>query len=205
MSYLNEQPLVVMPEKPFQVFEKVFQSKHIHYYLNTDIQEPHLYSDIVNHLTTAEACDTFYFHLNTAGGRLDTGIQLINAMRTSLAKVVTVLDGKAYSLGTLLLLSGQEIVVHDFGTIMIHNFSSGMYGKGHELTSQLEATTKSFNHMAKQIYVPFISETEFNRVIKGEDLWMDAIEIRERLERVNQAANPHIKERKRKTKDNLVD
>jgi ATP-dependent protease ClpP protease subunit len=104
-------------------------------------------------------------------------------MNNSQARIVTVLDGMAYSLGTLIFLSGNEMVVNDNCMIMFHNFKGGLGGKGNELTSQLEATVKWFATLAKKIYIPFMSEEELARVLRGEDLWMQSSEIRRRLDK----------------------
>jgi ATP-dependent protease ClpP protease subunit len=68
--------------------------------------------------------------------------------------------------------------------MMIHNFKGGLQGKGQELVAQLDATVKWFAAVSKKIYVPFLSEDEFERIIRGEDLWMQSPEIRKRLDKM---------------------
>lgn len=180
-------PSFQFPEKkPYSQFEQTFQFNHIHFYLSEDIGDPNQYTEMVYRILMASANDTIYIHLNTSGGRLDTGVQIINAMQNSPAKVITVLDGMAYSLGTLIFLAGDEMIVNDHCIIMFHNFRSGIIGKGNEITSQLEATVKWFSELAKQIYIPFLSEEEFNRILKGEDLWMSSVEVRNRLNNIQE-------------------
>jgi ATP-dependent Clp protease protease subunit len=137
---------------------------------------------MIYRISAASAADTIFIHLNTPGGQLDTGVQIINAMQNSQGKIVTILEGMAYSLGTLIFLAGDEMVVNDHCMMMFHNFNSGLIGKGNELTSQLDATVKWFAALAKNIYIPFLSEPEFERIVRGEDLWMHSQEIRTRLE-----------------------
>lgn len=171
-------------KKPYKQYEQTFQFQHIHYYLHGEIGDPEGYTDMVYRILMANQNDVIYIHLNTVGGRLDTGVQLINAIQNSQANVITVLDGMAYSLGTLIFLAGHEMLVNDHCIIMFHNFKSGIVGKGNEIISELEATVKWFSDLAKQLYVPFLSEEEFNRIIKGEDIWMRSNEIRKRLDKV---------------------
>lgn len=179
----NLYPVFPFPEKkPYKQYEQTFQFQHIHFYLSEDIGNPDDYSEMIHRILMANPNDMIYIHLNTSGGRLDTGVQIINAMKNSPAKIITVLDGMAYSLATLIFLAGDEMIVNDHCIIMFHNFRSGIMGKGNEITSQLEATVKWFTDLAKQIYIPFLSETEFNRILKGEDLWMSSTEVRERLD-----------------------
>ena len=171
-------------KKPFQQYEQQFTAQHVHFYLSEEIAEPDAYTDMIHRINAAAPVDVIFIHLNTPGGRLDTGIQIINAMQNSQAKVVTVLESMAYSLGTLIFLAGDEMVVNDHCMMMFHNFKGGILGKGQELVAQLEATVKWFEALAKKIYVPFLTEDEFNRILRGEDLWMHSPQIRKRLERM---------------------
>lgn len=175
---------LIKQKKPYKQFEQTFQFQHIHYYLSEDIGDPDQYSEMIHRILMASPNDVIYIHLNTSGGRLDTGVQIINAMQNSAAKIITVLDGMAYSLGTLIFLSADEMIVNENCMAMFHNFRGGVVGKGNEITSQLEATVKWFSELAKQIYIPFLTEEELRRIIKGEDLWMRSTEIRKRLEKM---------------------
>lgn len=175
---------VIPQKKPYQHYEHTYTAQHIHFYLSEDVGSPEEYTDMIHRINVAGEQDTVFIHLNTPGGRLDTGVQIINAMQNSEARVVTVLESEAFSLGTLIFLAGDELVVNDHCMIMFHNFKGGVVGKGHEQLSQLEATIKWFTELAREIYIPFLSEEEFERIIKGEDLYMHSAEIRERIDRM---------------------
>jgi ATP-dependent protease ClpP protease subunit len=181
----DKKPVLHLPKKkPYQQYDQTFTIQHVHFYLSEEIADPDAYAELIHRMNIATPADIIFLHLNTPGGRLDTGIQIINAMQNSQAKVVTVLESMAYSLGTLIFLAGDEMVVNDHCMMMFHNFKGGILGKGQELVAQLEATVKWFAALAKKIYVPFLTEDEFDRIIRGEDLWMQSPEIRKRLERM---------------------
>lgn len=205
-------PFIGLKPKPYHQYEQAYSATQIHFYISESIGEPKEYVDMIHRINVATPADVIYIHLNTPGGQLDTGVQLINAMQNSQAKIVTVLESMAHSLGTLLFLAGDEMVVNDNCMMMFHNFNGGMFGKGNELTSQLEATVKWFNTLAKKIYIPFMSEDEFNRISRGEDLWMQSQEIRKRLDRMmkllaEEAEKPARKPRKKKaeTEEEVVE
>ena len=170
--------------KPYQMYEHPYTIQTVHFYISEEIVEPELYTEMIHRINIANPGDIIHIHLNTPGGRLDTGVQIVNAMQNSQAKVITILEGMAYSLGTLIFLAGDEMVVNDHCMMMFHNFKGGILGKGQELVAQLDATVKWFAAMAKRIYVPFLTEQEFERMIRGEDLWMHSPEIRKRLDRM---------------------
>lgn len=180
-------PLMMIDKKPYREFTQVYAANHIHYYISDVVGEPIDYVDMIHRIATAGPADVISIHLNTPGGVLDTGVQLINAMHNSQAKIVTSVEGSVKSLGTLIFLAGDEMIVNDNCMMMFHNFNGGLMGKGNELVSELEATIKWFATLARDIYIPFMTEDEFTRIARGEDMWMQSTEIRERLERVVQA------------------
>lgn len=167
--------------KPYEYFEQALVTKIRHYYLSGYIDIPSSYVKMIHEISTSPSNETIIIHLNTAGGDLSTGIQLINAMKFSEAHIVCSLEGEAYSLGSLIFLAADEFLVHDNSTMMIHNFSGGIYGKGNEQVQQLEATIKWFDALARDYYLPFITEKELSNILKGEDLWLQTVDVRSRL------------------------
>lgn len=171
-------------KKPFAVFEMPTNQRHISIYLSDAIGDPIDYTDVIQRIKTAKASDVVYIHLNTPGGRVDTGIQIMNAMANTPAHVVTVLEGEACSIGSLIFLCGDEFVVNDDCIFMIHNYSGGYRGKGHELGSFVTAYNEYFEKVARKKYYGFLTEDEIKRVVKGEDFWFDSEEVRQRLDRM---------------------
>ena len=190
-------------KKPYQQYEQSFTATQVHFYLSEDIGESAEYTDMIHRIAYAGVGDMIYIHLNTHGGNLETGVQLINAMQNSQAQIVTVLESVAYSLGTLIFLAGDQMVVNDNCVMMFHNFRGGVIGKGNELTSQLEATVKWFSTLARKIYVPFLTPDEFDRMLRGEDFWMQSQDIRKRLEKMikNQQLEREKEKKPRKKKE----
>ena len=184
MTIRNEEESTDTEIKPFTYYDTPLNQKIHHFYISGGVEDPAKYIEMIHRIKTAGPNDIIYIYLNTPGGRIDTGIQIISAMTSSPAHIVTVLEGEVCSLGTLIFLSGDEFVVHDHCMFMIHNYSGGTYGKGHEQVAQLEAMTREFGKMAHDIYVPFLTEDELDRVIKGEDLWMGSDEVRIRLQKM---------------------
>lgn len=174
-------PLIEMKRKPYRQYEQIYTAQHIHFYISEQIGEPADYTDMIHRIMTAGESDTVFIHLNTPGGQLETGIQIINAMQNTMAKVITVLESTAYSMGSLIFLAGDEMIVNDNCMMMFHNFNGGFVGKGNELTSELEATVMWYQTLARNLYVPFLTDDELSRISRGEDMWMQSVEIRERL------------------------
>lgn len=171
----------VQPERGYTYFCNPIPAKIHHFYINKVIDDPETFVDMVHTIKIADQNDIVYIYLNSPGGRLDTAVQLINAMRISAAKIITVIEAEAHSASTMIFLAADEFIVHENSIMMFHNFSSGAIGKGNEIKLQIDAVVKWFNRLARDIYFPFLSEQEIQNIIDGKDLWIEADEIRERL------------------------
>lgn len=167
--------------RPFSHFQHRIEQVISHFYISEAIIEPFHYTEMIHSIRYASPHDLIYIHLNTTGGNAFTAIQIIQAMRESEAHIITSMEGQCCSAGTLIFLSGREYLVHEHSLAMIHNYSSGVSGKGHEQRAQFEAIDKWFYKLAREIYIPFLNEDEFEKVISGSDLWLTADEVAERL------------------------
>lgn len=168
----------------YKLYEEQRKQQIYHFYISSEITEPNNYIDLINKIQLCKEGDVVYLHLNTPGGHLDTGAQIINAMKTSAALIVTCLEGHVASLGALMFLAGDEYIVMDNTLLMIHNYSGGMFGKGNELAAQVTGIGKWCEKFTKDVCFPFLSEHELERVFKGEDFWLDADEVRKRIKKV---------------------
>lgn len=169
-------------QKAFVFYESPLAGKVYHFYLSESIGAAKDYVEMIQRIKSAGPHDVIYIYLNTPGGYINTGIQIISAMRISGAHIITVIEGEVSSLGTLIFLHGDEMIVHDHCLFMVHNHSSGQYGKGHEYLASAQATSKWFEELARDTYSGFMSELEINQMLDGKDFWMTSSEVRERLQ-----------------------
>lgn len=167
---------------PFEVVSDTFDIHRHSIYLSEAIGDPIEYVPILSSLRAAHEHDEFVFYLNTEGGQLATGLQLINAIRDTAARVTMVLDPQAYSMGALLFLTGHELVIPDGAQLMFHNYSGGVpMGKGHEQLAEVQAAMKSYERVLRRVCLGFLTDDEIKGVMSGQDVWLDSEEIRERL------------------------
>ncbi|WP_024301887.1 ATP-dependent Clp protease proteolytic subunit [Pseudogulbenkiania sp. MAI-1] len=175
------------------------QLSEISFYLCGEIQASHFYTNLFYTLRSASETDIIYLHLNTIGGDFDTGMQIINNMQSSCAHVITVLEARAYSMGALIFLAGDELEVQDNCQLMFHIYSGTFAGRGTEQQAQIQAVSSWFEKVMQRICQPFLSTAEVDKVLKGADVWMDSDEIRRRLSRLQRApAKPTALRRSRK-------
>lgn len=168
------------------MYESVRQTRVLDLYISDGIIEPIEYTDLIQTIRTAQEGDVIYVHINCPGGQLDTGIQMVNALRATPAHVVTELEGVGHSMAALLFLCGKELIVHDNTQLMFHTYSGGVLGKGSEIRGQTDATEEWFKLMAYDICYPFMTKREIARMLKGEDFWFQYHHIENRIARMVQ-------------------
>lgn len=169
---------------PYAIRECSSTQRIFSVYLSREIGEPHQYIDLLEKLRLGQPTDVFYLYLNTPGGYVNTGAQIIHAIRDTQARVVGVLDGTVCSMGALIFLACREFIVHDYSQLMFHNYSGGVVGKGHEQIAHLNATTQWYTNMLVDVCTPFLCEQEITNVLSGQDLWLAPDDVRQRLEKM---------------------
>lgn len=157
-----------------------------HFYISDQIEDYKPFQDLINILKTAEEHDRILIYLNCPGGDLYVAIQIINAIRTSRATVVTCMDGQVCSAATLIFLSGHEYIVNKHCSFMIHNYSEGVFGKGNEIISRVKHATDWFKKLTYEIYGGFLTDIEIKDMLEGKDIWLDSDEVLDRLQKNNQ-------------------
>lgn len=149
-------------------------------YLTDAISEPADYNELCYRLNAATSDDTFYLHINTYGGMIDSAFMICDAIKHSKARVVAHLSGTVASAGTIITMACNDIIVSDHLSFMVHNYSSGLAGKGHEMKAQQKFMDSSLNDAFKEFYIGFLSEEEMEDIIDGKDLWIGSSDVKVR-------------------------
>ena len=185
---LEQEPDVEMiPFKGLIRYERQSPIREVSYYLCGDILDPQYYTELFYTLRTASDTDLIYLHLNSSGGDFNTGLQIINNILASEARVATILEARAFSMAALIFLCGDKLIVHDNCQLMFHIYSGSFAGKGNEQQAEIIAVSNWFQKVMERICIPFLTESEISRILKGSDVWMDSDEIRRRLTRMQRA------------------
>lgn len=165
-----------------QVFNRQRVSTEYSIYLSSAVVEPSAYDEICHLLRQVGENDEVKFYLNTPGGALISGLALIQAMRESKAKITTILNPQAFSMGALLFLCGDELVAPPNSLLMFHHYSGGLSGKGNEQVAELSAINTWFEEAMHDICEPFLTKKEIRKILQGSDMWLGSAEINKRLQ-----------------------
>ena len=154
-------------------------------YLTDVIEAPSLYNELCYKLDNASPAEEFFIYINTPGGILDAAIMLVNSIKNTAANTTARLSGTVASAGTIIALSCRNVEIADHTAFMIHNYSGGLFGKGHELKAHQEFVDANLNKSFSSFYEGFLTPAEIKRVIDGKDYWMNKDEVLSRLDRKN--------------------
>jgi len=115
-----------------------------------------------------------YVHINSYGGSVFAGLAAMDYIRTSTVPVCSVVDGCAASAATLMSIVAKERRIHEHSFMLIHQLSSGMWGKYEELKDEMKNCDVLMKTI-KKIYIEHakIPKNKLNQILKH-DLWFDA-------------------------------
>ena len=111
-------------------------------------------------------------YINSYGGEVAEGLAIYNALKRHKAKVVTHCDGFACSISSVIFMAGDERVMSNTSTLMIHNAWSRVSGNANDFRKEaddLEKITQlSVNAYMSQVNV---SEEEL-KTMMDEETWL---------------------------------
>jgi len=111
-------------------------------------------------------------YINSYGGEVAEGLAIYNALKRHKAKVVTHCDGFACSISSVIFMAGDERVMSNTSTLMIHNAWSCASGNANDFRKEaddLEKITQlSINAYMSQVSIP---EEEL-KIMMDEETWL---------------------------------
>lgn len=166
------------PEKETPLFSECGEHRQGYIDLTDAIEGPECYQREFDILRQARSNDKVLVTINTPGGRLDTAVHLIDAIEQCKGHVTARLVGDGFSAGSLIFLSTPNKEVGRFGSLMLHRESGGIVGKGSDTEKQMEYQKKYMNEVYGEVYAPYLSERDMERLMDGTDLWFSADETK---------------------------
>ena len=113
-------------------------------------------------------------HINSYGGSVFAGLSSVDYIASSQAPVHSVVEGCAASAATLMSVVAERRYIKKNAYMLIHQLSSGMWGKYEELKDEME-NCEALMESIKKIYNEHakIPKRKLNEILKR-DLWLDA-------------------------------
>lgn len=117
---------------------------------------------------------TIELYINSYGGSVHAGFSSVDYILNSKVPVTTIIDGCAASAATIMSVCGTHRKMNKHAYMLIHQLSSGMWGKYQEMQDKMENCDR-FMEMIIDIYKEHtkIPKKELDNILKH-DLWWDA-------------------------------
>lgn len=108
--------------------------------------------DVARALDEMGDVDGIDLHLNTPGGVITEGIAIYNLLKDHEAPVTAHIDGLAASMGSIVMLAGDEIRIAENALVMIHEPSGLGWGTAQEMRDLAELLDKLRNDVLIPTY-----------------------------------------------------
>jgi ATP-dependent Clp endopeptidase proteolytic subunit ClpP len=117
-----------------------------------------------------------HLHINTYGGSIFAAFSTVDTIRRLKSKVYTHIDGSVASAGTLITAVGHKRYMGQHAHLLIHQLSSGVYGKFSEMEDEIFNCT-NLMRLLKDFYKKNtkLPMKKLDELLKR-DIWLNAEE-----------------------------
>lgn len=153
------------------------------------IEEASQFNYAIEAFERATETDRVLVHLSSPGGNVDATDTFLSAMSNCAAPVHIMASGGCHSAATIILLNAPSFTLSDNFNALIHNGSTGSYGKASDFKAESRFTTDFMDNLMRKTYEGFLSEDEIEQLLNGKDFWMGPQEFCDRYERRSELLN----------------
>ena len=119
---------------------------HIYFYSDISIESILNLTEIIKNATKKLLVlniqyDTeleLYLHINSGGGDVFAVLSIIDLIKNNKININTIIEGQACSAATILSMVGNNRQITKHSYMLIHNISSGFWGKMHEIEDEMK-------------------------------------------------------------------
>lgn len=159
-------------------------TRHTIRYLPKYIEEDDRWYKLCHELRSASEDDRFTLILGCRGGDVETGLEVIHAMKESKAMVMTQVNGPCYSMGAILAISGSLMAFKcKEPYLMFHNNSGTEAGKGKERFDSMIQFDQLWRMAMKEYCTPFLTDEEISFILNDNDIYVKINNRRELIKR----------------------
>lgn len=165
---------------------KTITKEHNHIYFHSEVNRDTIFelisflrkaeieNIILAHNLSSDEAIPIYLHISSYGGVVFDALTAIDVIKSCKVPVHTIIEGATASAGTLISVVGKKRYIRQNAYMLIHQLSSGAWGKMNELEDEFE-NNKLVMEKIKAIYKKHanIPKKELNDILKH-DLWWEA-------------------------------
>jgi ATP-dependent protease ClpP protease subunit len=115
-----------------------------------------------------------YLHINSNGGELFAAFSTVDTIKNSKIPIISIIEGAAASAATIIAMVCHKRYITPSSFMLIHQLSSGLYGKYEEMIDDFNNSTKLMN-LLYNLYENYTSmELKDIKKILKRDMWITA-------------------------------
>jgi ATP-dependent protease ClpP protease subunit len=100
-----------------------------------------------------------YLHVTTNGGEINAAFSVVDCIGSLGVRVYSVVDGFVASAGTLITLAAQKRFIEPNAYMLVHQLSSGVWGK----MSSIEEQVSNLNKLSEHLKTFYLSRTKLSK------------------------------------------
>ena len=179
---MNDKSFVPMIEPNKLFMTEYHDHVKFEYYLVGNIGDPEEYLELCHALRNCSSQDQFIIRLNSNGGQVRSGNQIINALKECPATTIGFIEADCGSMATFVFLACDTWGVSPYAEWFGHTVSSGNWGKECETFEASQFLRKQTHKRVTEEYNSFLFPEEIESLLKGSDIYLDSNQIMDRLE-----------------------
>lgn len=143
------------------------------------------YTDLITELYDAKEGDKLILNINSPGGRVDVGMEIVDAIQDSNATVVGYVQWNSCSMAAVIALACDNLVFRENTYLMFHTYSGGVYGKSTDIVPDVQHTDNVIKKAFSKICSPFLTKKELKQIDDGAPIYIrsDQEDLKERMKR----------------------
>lgn len=108
-------------------------------------------------------------HINSNGGEVFEGLAIYNVIKNYRGQKVTIVDGLAASIASVIALAGDVVKMNAASMLMIHNASTFCYGNADDM-EEVAKVLRQVSSVIRDVYVSKTKQSpeEIDRLMKAE-------------------------------------
>lgn len=163
--------------------------------LDEGITDAAYYRGVFQVLEDAGEGDLVRIKINNGGGSLTTALHFATLIRECAATVVAEILCECHSAASVIALACDEWEVGPWAHMLVHTAEYGTgIAKAPDIEQHVAFSKKQLTRVLKEVYDGFLTASEINKVIKGDQLYFDNFEIAKKLEKLKELRTARLEE-----------
>lgn len=157
--------------------------RHYSAVIDTEVIHPDQYLQLIHTIYNMRNYDTMTLVINSNGGWVETGIDIVHAMTHTRGRVKTIALGMCASIAAVIWSCGHVREVSPLATIMYHMPSGGYFGKSLDIENETVGLNNYFKNLLLNITEGILTPEDIENIVTNRmDIYIPGPTMQMRLD-----------------------